>query len=125
MQSFGHGPRNRLTKKSTSSLQSTLSTPSQRYSPHVLTPFSCMRFLITSYCPFPDRSKKLRKGQIPKWPTGEDCKSSGFAFTGSNPVLPILSIAGSALRFACAYGGGCRKSQHALPLFKKEVLLLF
>src|SRR5271155_3363458 len=28
-------------------------------------------------------------GQIPKWPTGEDCKSSGFAFTGSNPVLPI------------------------------------
>jgi hypothetical protein len=29
-------------------------------------------------------------GQIPKWPTGEDCKSSGFAFTGSNPVLPIL-----------------------------------
>src|ERR1700743_1025783 len=27
-------------------------------------------------------------GQIPKWPTGEDCKSSGFAFTGSNPVLP-------------------------------------
>ena len=31
-------------------------------------------------------------GQIPKWPTGEDCKSSGFAFTGSNPVLPTPLI---------------------------------
>jgi hypothetical protein len=31
-------------------------------------------------------------GQIPKWPTGEDCKSSGFAFTGSNPVLPTSPL---------------------------------
>jgi hypothetical protein len=26
-------------------------------------------------------------GEIPKWPTGEDCKSSGSAFAGSNPAL--------------------------------------
>jgi hypothetical protein len=39
---------------------------------------------LTLTFPFP--------GQIPKWPTGEDCKSSGFAFTGSNPVLPTLSL---------------------------------
>jgi hypothetical protein len=25
-------------------------------------------------------------GGIPKWPTGADCKSAGYAFTGSNPV---------------------------------------
>ena len=25
--------------------------------------------------------------QIPKWPTGADCKSAGFAFGGSNPPL--------------------------------------
>ena len=37
-----------------------------------------------------DSSPRGLIGQIPKWPTGEDCKSSGFAFTGSNPVLPIL-----------------------------------
>lgn len=26
-------------------------------------------------------------GEVPKWPTGEDCKSSGSAFAGSNPAL--------------------------------------
>ena len=30
-------------------------------------------------------------GQIPKWPTGADCKSAGFAFDGSNPSLPSFS----------------------------------
>ncbi len=27
-------------------------------------------------------------GQVPKWPTGADCKSAGSAFGGSNPSLP-------------------------------------
>jgi hypothetical protein len=27
------------------------------------------------------------KAQIPKWPTGADCKSAGFTFGGSNPSL--------------------------------------
>ena len=27
-------------------------------------------------------------GEIPKWPTGVDCKSIGDAFVGSNPALP-------------------------------------
>ena len=24
-------------------------------------------------------------GRLPKWPTGADCKSAGYAFDGSNP----------------------------------------
>ncbi len=29
----------------------------------------------------------ITRGEVPKWPTGEDCKSSGSAFAGSNPAL--------------------------------------
>jgi hypothetical protein len=25
------------------------------------------------------------RGRLPKWPTGADCKSAGYAFDGSNP----------------------------------------
>ena|GEM_PF-4434461 len=28
---------------------------------------------------------KLGFGRLPKWPTGADCKSAGYAFDGSNP----------------------------------------
>src|SRR5450759_4385203 len=38
-------------------------------------------------------SVKMRdrfSGQIPKWPTGADCKSAGFAFGSSNLSLPTL-----------------------------------
>ncbi len=27
-------------------------------------------------------------GEIPKWPTGADCKSADYVFVGSNPALP-------------------------------------
>ena len=30
------------------------------------------------------------RGEVPKWPTGEDCKSSGSAFAGSNPALSTI-----------------------------------
>ena len=29
----------------------------------------------------------IKFGEVPKRPTGPDCKSGGSAFTGSNPVL--------------------------------------
>src|SRR5262249_42683914 len=37
-----------------------------------------------------DRRRTLEesRGEIPKWPTGPDCKSGGSAFAGSNPALP-------------------------------------
>ena len=36
-----------------------------------------------------ENAKKVDKfGEIPKRPKGADCKSAGYAFTGSNPVLP-------------------------------------
>src|SRR5690606_28300022 len=31
----------------------------------------------------------IKRGGIPKWPTGPDCKSGGSAFAGSNPASPI------------------------------------
>lgn len=35
------------------------------------------------------RAEAMRlHGEIPKWPTGMDCKSIGSAFRGSNPLLP-------------------------------------
>ena len=49
-------------------------------------------------------------GQIPKWPTGEDCKSSGFAFTGSNPVLPILLL-------TCFFRGSYRSKMSLVGFF--------
>ena len=36
----------------------------------------------------PDERGRAKSGEIPKRPTGSDCKSDGTAFTGSNPVLP-------------------------------------
>ena len=29
-------------------------------------------------------------GEVPEWLKGTDCKSVGYAFTGSNPVLPTI-----------------------------------
>ena len=33
----------------------------------------------------------MRPGKLPKRPKGSDCKSDGFAFTGSNPVLATMN----------------------------------
>ena len=38
------------------------------------------------------RAKKKYFGQVPKWPTGADCKSAGSAFEGSNPSLPTRVV---------------------------------
>ena len=31
-------------------------------------------------------------GEVPKWPTGPDCKSGGSAFAGSNPALTTTLV---------------------------------
>ena len=31
-----------------------------------------------------------KRGKIPEWPKGADCKSVGTAFGGSNPPLPTI-----------------------------------
>ena len=38
----------------------------------------------------------IEDAQIPKWPTGADCKSAGFAFGGSNPPLRTRQGEGGA-----------------------------
>src|SRR5262245_14205994 len=38
---------------------------------------------------------KETHGEIPKWPTGTDCKSVGSAFAGSNPALPTTTRDGA------------------------------
>jgi hypothetical protein len=37
-----------------------------------------------------------RKGEVPEWPKGADCKSAGDAFEGSNPSLSTKLFAGIA-----------------------------
>jgi hypothetical protein len=50
---------------------------------------------LSQLCPVQTTRQHLEKGngRIPKWPTGADCKSAGFAFTGSNPV-PTTTFSG-------------------------------
>jgi hypothetical protein len=37
-----------------------------------------------------------RRGEVPEWPKGADCKSAGDAFEGSNPSLSTTFLAGIA-----------------------------
>ncbi len=37
-----------------------------------------------------------RRGEVPEWPKGADCKSAGDAFEGSNPSLSTTLFAGIA-----------------------------
>src|ERR1051325_113285 len=37
-----------------------------------------------------------RRGEVPEWPKGADCKSAGDAFEGSNPSLSTILPAGIA-----------------------------
>ena len=37
------------------------------------------------------RSRQRNFGGLPEWLKGADCKSVGYAYTGSNPVAPICS----------------------------------
>ena len=38
----------------------------------------------------------VRRGEVPEWPKGADCKSAGYAFEGSNPSLSTILCAGIA-----------------------------
>ena len=38
------------------------------------------------------RSRQRNFGGLPEWLKGADCKSVGYAYTGSNPVAPIESF---------------------------------
>ena len=33
-----------------------------------------------------------RRGEVPEWPKGADCKSAGDAFEGSNPSLSTILV---------------------------------
>ena len=37
-----------------------------------------------------------KRGEVPEWPKGADCKSAGDAFEGSNPSLSTILSAGIA-----------------------------
>ena len=37
-----------------------------------------------------ERRLKERRGEVPEWPKGADCKSAGNAFEGSNPSLSTI-----------------------------------
>ena len=40
-----------------------------------------------------------KRGKIPEWPKGADCKSVGTAFGGSNPPLPTKKRHRNAVSF--------------------------
>ena len=40
-------------------------------------------------------------GELPKRSNGSDCKSDGYAFTGSNPVLPTKKVAAATDESGC------------------------
>ncbi len=54
----------------------------------------------------------MRPGEIPKRPTGADCKSAGKSFAGSNPALPTeerkREIAKVVKRVVAEYGDTLR-----------------
>ncbi len=35
--------------------------------------------------------EEIKKGEVPEWPKGADCKSVGSAFGGSNPPLSTIT----------------------------------
>src|SRR4030095_15846349 len=37
-----------------------------------------------------------RRGEVPEWPKGADCKSAGDAFEGSNPSLSTNFVCGNS-----------------------------
>ena len=44
-----------------------------------------------------------KRGKIPEWPKGADCKSVGTAFGGSNPPLPTKRVKKLTLFFYFIY----------------------
>jgi hypothetical protein len=40
--------------------------------------------------PFGGSRSSTRRGEVPEWPKGADCKSAGAAFGGSNPPLSTI-----------------------------------
>ena len=49
------------------------------------------------------RWRRIRSGvgELPKRSNGSDCKSDGYAFTGSNPVLPTKKVAAATDERGC------------------------
>ena len=48
--------------------------------------------------PFGGSRSTTRRGEVPEWPKGADCKSAGVAFGGSNPPLSTKRILKSKVR---------------------------
>jgi hypothetical protein len=58
-----------------------------------------------------------RRGEVPEWPKGADCKSAGDAFEGSNPSLSTIFVCGnSSVGRARAFQARGRGFESRFPL---------
>ena len=58
-----------------------------------------------------------RRGEVPEWPKGADCKSAGNAFEGSNPSLSTILFCGnSSVGRARAFQARGRGFESRFPL---------
>ena len=59
----------------------------------------------------------VRRGEVPEWPKGADCKSAGYAFEGSNPSLSTILVCGnSSVGRARAFQARGRGFESRFPL---------
>ncbi len=66
-----------------------------------------------------ERRLKERRGEVPEWPKGADCKSAGNAFEGSNPSLSTInymSCGNSSVGRARAFQARGRGFESRFPL---------
>ena len=57
-----------------------------------------------------------RRGEVPEWPKGADCKSAGYAFEGSNPSLSTFVCGNSSVCIARAFQARGRGFESRFPL---------
>src|SRR5918912_15675 len=57
-----------------------------------------------------------KRGEVPEWPKGADCKSAGDAFEGSNPSLSTIFCGNSSVGRARAFQARGRGFESRFPL---------
>jgi hypothetical protein len=57
-----------------------------------------------------------KRGEVPEWPKGADCKSAGYAFEGSNPSLSTFVCGNSSVGRARAFQARGRGFESRFPL---------
>ena len=66
-----------------------------------------------------------KRGKIPEWPKGADCKSVGTAFGGSNPPLPTRKTVRKRAVFLLYFGGfGVVKTQRTREIPARTTVVL-